>query len=69
MVNKNIGAIRTAIEKGIKAEANIDYGPVTDPYLAFLPRPVTADFQLKPTNPTAFIMGIHRWGDTNHQVT
>lgn len=67
-VRSDIGMIGNAIERGIKADSRVDYGPVRDPNLAYS-RPVTADFTRKPTRPYAFIMGIHRWGDTNNKVT
>jgi len=67
-VNNIIGRIGLAIEKGIKAESKVDYGPVRNPVEAYS-KPVMADFTIKASKPNAFIMGVHRWGDTNNKVT
>jgi len=68
-VRINIGDITNAIEKGIKAESKVDYGPVRDPKTTPFFRPTVADFQNNSSYPNAFIMGIHRWCDLNNKVT
>jgi hypothetical protein len=67
-VRSDIGMIANAVERGVKADSRVDYGPVRDPNLAYS-SPVTADFTSKPSSPYSFIMGIHRWGDTINKVT
>lgn len=66
-VNNSIGKIGLAIEKGIKAESKIDYGPVRNP-MEYYNKPVTTDFTINMNSPNTFIMGIHKWGDTNNKV-
>ena len=66
-INNLIGMVGNALEKGIKAESKIDYGPVRNP-MEYYNKPVTTDFAVKASLPNTFIMGIHKWGDTNNKV-
>lgn len=69
-VRIGIGSIGNAIEKGIKAESKIDYGPIRDLGIqSVINNSIVADYSVQATKPNAFIMGIHKWGSLSNKVT
>lgn len=68
-VRSDLGLIVDAIEKGIKAESKIDYGPVPDISMIINEQRSAADFSNYPSSPGTFIMGIDRWANLTKKVT
>ena len=67
-VRNNIGKIANALRAGIKANQNTNYGPVTD-FSSDLIEHSVGDWYLADIKPKAFLMSLHKWGDTFYKVT
>ena len=75
MVDTNIGAFEIALQAALKAVGNINHGPLYDTagnivdFNPDAPMGSSGDWGLRDSNPDAFIMAIHKWGDTTKRVS
>jgi len=67
-IRGNIGSVKTAIQKGIRAYENIDFGPEIPAHIRNDER-ATADWLGENINPKLFIAGVNKWGDPNLTVS
>ena len=66
----NIGKVRSALEAGQKALANINFNPIMEPTFTeydYTTIVTDATFEQDTSN-GYFIWGIHRWGDSKHKI-
>ena len=68
-VRNDIGNIGNAIAKGVKAEANIDYGPIRDAAYQAQSKVSVVNFTTVASRPNSFITGVHKWCDEKNLVT